>query len=54
MPIKLHIPAKGGKMTMHIGEPGDKRGVFTPKGEATPENIKITPKKKAVKKKKAK
>jgi hypothetical protein len=45
MPITLNIKKQGGGMTMHIGDPNDKRGVFTPKGQKKPDNIKI-PKKK--------
>lgn len=30
-----------GKLSVHIGDPKDKRGVFTPRGQEKPKDIKI-------------
>lgn len=46
MPISLKIKKQGGGITMHIGDPKDKRGVWTPRGQEKPKDIKIPKKRK--------
>ena len=41
MPITLKIKKQGGGGTMHIGDPKDTRGIFVPKGQQKPKDMKI-------------
>lgn len=51
MSITLEIKKQGGGMKMHIGEPGDERGIFVKKGDKKPKDMTIPKKGKAKKKK---